>query len=158
MKEILWTILNYGMLIVIIRLFIRAVKLVKKEFGKRSAIILAIGIGFLILGNISNKQATKVSLERMNDYVIDDIQLSPINSLSVAILADTIGHRYKYRTHFSSKLDFLIQPISWRQEEGGVSRTQQGYLYYIDGTKEWNLLSVNIFKQRMVFNREVKSE
>lgn len=157
MIEILWIFFNYGILLWILILLFRAVKLVNKKYGKLSSSILTIGIIFLILGHSKNKQTDDVMLEGMNDSVSDEIKFSPINHLTIGIFANTIEQKYLYQTKFSSKFIFLFNPISWEQRMGEVSKTKQGYSYSIQGVKEWNLLSIKIYSQKMDFRGDIKS-
>ena len=159
MIDILWAIINYGLLAWIITLFVKAVKLLKAEKGKLSSVILSVGIILLFIGAMTSyNHVEDEKLKNHTDFLSDRIKFSPFNTLSVLIQIDEVNNESKFKTMLHSKVDFLIKPISWKYVMGVTNKTETGYSYQIVGVKEWNMLSIRIFSQDIDLTREIETE
>ena len=157
MLSTLWSLLNLALLIWLIVLFVRAVKLLNKEYGRPSAFLLVVGILALMGNKSDNITNTKESLaiKHPNEYLVDDIKLSPLHYLTYSITADTINDQYGCKTNFYRKVMFISPAIKWKEITTSAYPIKNGYKYFIWGTKEWCLLNISLYNESVNFEGEI---
>lgn len=159
MFSILWILINISLLICVLIIFIRAIKLLNREYGKFSASILTISllIGLFSCYNWEHEilfgEENTTHLNHLNEYFIDELKLSPIHDLSVSVAADTIEYRYECKT--TSNQFYLSSIFNWKEISTNVFPCKKGYRYQIYGTRAWKLLNISVYKKLVCLQGEI---
>jgi hypothetical protein len=149
MLTIIWILLNLALLVWIAVIFVRAIKLVNKEYGRTSAFVFTMGlIALFSYGKETNrvlhaKNSTK--LNHLSEYYIEEIDLNPLQTLSISIAVDAVEDRYECKTNENGYM--LPAALKWEEISTSVLPVKNGYTYNIYGSKEWRILSFPIYKQ-----------
>lgn len=176
MIYLIWSIINFGLIIYFFKICYNAIKLVKEKMGLFSAIFLVFGfLSFLSLANSSNPNESNSDLFNSWEFASKDT-LSNKGMLSIKIeleknLVSTKYLRIQYGKDVHGKINI---PQSASTSESGFSSggatwepssvkvfnasDKDEFEYYVDGIVCWRLLGATFFTQSKDFKGIVRTD
>lgn len=151
--EFLWVLMNAALLVWIIVLCVRAIKLMNREYGRLSAVVLTIGLLLLTVGQIPDSQKEEERIGTTTEVQLSEVlNLSAIHHIFFSISTDMDNDIYKCRGRIGTNgLFFISGPISWKTVGCHVNKVAGGYSYSILGIEEWNVLTLTVFRRTKRF-------
>ncbi|MEC4049647.1 hypothetical protein OX284_009425 [Flavobacterium sp. SUN046] len=169
MLELLWGILNIGILIYFIIICFKAIKIVRDNLGGIATLVFVIGLMSFI--SKPNEENNKVKTFKIKDEsIIKGVEKSNRNVFSQDIvlekeLASTIRATITFK-EYDQKIRLLnayadrsgfVSGIDWKASNVDITKnTDNSFNYQITGTKDWRILGLRVYTQFKIFKGKFK--
>ncbi|MCW3789778.1 hypothetical protein [Plebeiibacterium sediminum] len=169
MLQLIWGLLNIGLIIYFLWISFRAVKLVKERFGLFAAIVFVLGL--LAFANTSKDGSTKMqewtstsnNINDCNETFFVNAELEE-NLVSTKLLSIHAGNKKQGNDNVALSANTLINGftsgINWEVISIAMNETTDNNQldYMVIGVVNWKLLGITIYKQPKTFKGVVSIE
>lgn len=175
---LLWTLLNFAIIIFFIVLCFRATKLLREKLGILAAIIFVVGL----LSFVTNKKESKGNIEspiksrQVADFVFEEVRkidsttasyvTHTIESNTVSFLNMNVMFGREQNTNKTVpveagfKITGLLGGHKWAPKEVYIlpSSRPGEFAYTVKGSLEWLLLGIPVFSQAKTFEGVISAK
>jgi hypothetical protein len=170
MVEVIWGILNIGILIYFVIICLKSTKIIREKLGVFAVLIFVFGLlSFVGKPNDENPkikifdlqdQIKEAKLNRFvgNTYSIEKkLEDNLMSQIELSIKFGENGNEKKLLTAYTNRSGF-VSGTNWKTEMVNIqkSKTENKCYYNISGTLEWRLLGLKVYSEPKDFEGEME--